>query len=39
MSEHPPSSDPRMAALAIGVLCGVCLLLGFALGFFLGRGL
>ena len=35
----PPSSDPRMAALAIAVLCGVCLVLGFVFGFLLGRGL
>jgi hypothetical protein len=35
----PPPSDPRMAALAIAVLCGICLALGFALGFFAGRGL
>ena len=35
----PPPADPRMAALAIAVLCGICLVLGFALGFFAGRGL
>ena len=39
MSAPPPSADPKMAALAIAVLCGTCLVLGFALGFFLGRGL
>lgn len=34
-----PDADPRMAALAIAVLCGVCLVLGFAFGFLAGRGL
>ena len=34
----PPSSDPKMAALAIAILCGTCLVLGFAFGFLLGRG-
>ena len=34
-----PPADPRSAALAVAILCGVCLVLGFALGFFAGRGL
>lgn len=34
----PPPADPKIAALAIAVLCGICLVLGFVLGFFLGRG-
>ena len=37
-TEPKTTSDPRMAALAIAVLCGVCLVLGFGLGFLLGRG-
>ena len=39
MTDAPKASDPKMAALAIAVLCGVCLVLGFGLGFLLGRGL
>lgn len=31
-------AEPRAAALAIALLCGICLVLGFGLGFFLGRG-
>jgi uncharacterized protein YneF (UPF0154 family) len=34
-----PKPDARMAALAIAILCGVCLVLGFGLGFLMGRGL
>jgi hypothetical protein len=34
-----PPADPRMAAVAVALLCGICLVLGFVLGFFLGRGL
>jgi hypothetical protein len=37
--EARPPSDPKMAALAIAILCGACLVLGFGLGFLLGRGL
>ena len=36
---EPRESDPKAAALAVAVLCGVCLVLGFGLGFLLGRGL
>ena len=35
----PKASDPRQAALAVAILCAVCLALGFGLGFLLGRGL
>ena len=39
MTAPPNASDPKMAALAIAILCSVCLVLGFGLGFLLGRGL
>jgi hypothetical protein len=34
----PVRAEARSAALAIAVLCGICLALGFGLGFFAGRG-
>ena len=30
--KRPPTDDPRMAFLAIAVLCVACLVIGFALG-------
>lgn len=38
MTPTPPPADPRSGALAVAILCEVCLALGFALGFFAGRG-